>query len=99
MERLWRGLPKGPVWNFLWLLLSLLLFFVSLDLLGEGFEALGEGAAKKVATDYAPVVPQEVEGEVATDAAEQEDGDAAADVNTDVNTGGQEVEADADADG
>ncbi|MCG6133632.1 MAG: Na/Pi symporter [Nostoc sp. LLA-1] len=46
MNRIFQALPQGRWWNVLYLIIALVLFFVSLDLLGEGFELLGEGAAE-----------------------------------------------------
>lgn len=46
MERLTRALPKGGVWNIVGLLLALIFFFTSLDLLGEAFELMGDNAAE-----------------------------------------------------
>lgn len=45
MKRISR-VPTGGIWKFVWLILSLLGFFVALDLLGEGFELLGDDAAE-----------------------------------------------------
>jgi len=45
MERLTQALPKGGLWKFVGLLLALILFFTSLELLGEAFELMGEDAA------------------------------------------------------
>lgn len=46
MERLTRALPSGGIWNIAGLILALILFFTSLDLLGEGFDLLGDDAAE-----------------------------------------------------
>jgi len=46
MERLTRALPSGGIWNVAGLILALILFFTSLDLLGEGFDLLGDDAAE-----------------------------------------------------
>lgn len=56
MERLTRVLPKGGIWNFVGLLLALILFFTSLDLLSEAFDLMGEDAAETlVATTANPI--------------------------------------------
>ncbi|MDM9381485.1 Na/Pi symporter [Chlorogloeopsis sp. ULAP01] len=56
MQRLMQILPQGRMWNFLYLTIALMLFFTSLDLLGEGFELLGEGAAETlIATTANPI--------------------------------------------
>ncbi|MUL39012.1 Na/Pi symporter [Gloeocapsopsis dulcis] len=46
MERLTRALPSGGIWNIAGLILALILFFTSLDLLGEAFELIGDDAAE-----------------------------------------------------
>ncbi len=56
MQRLTQALPQGKMWNFLYLVIALILFFTSLNLLGEGFELLGEGAAETlIATTNNPI--------------------------------------------
>ncbi|MBF2062833.1 MAG: Na/Pi symporter [Calothrix sp. C42_A2020_038] len=56
MKRLTQALPKGGLWNVLGLIISLVLFFTSLDLLGEAFELMGEGAAETLlATTANPI--------------------------------------------
>lgn len=56
MSRLTRALPKGGIWNVVGLLLALIIFFTSLELLGEGFELLGEDAAETLlATTANPI--------------------------------------------
>ena len=57
MERFTRALPSGGLWNILGLILALVLFFTSLDLLGESFELMGEDAAQTLlATTANPIV-------------------------------------------
>ncbi|RUT05656.1 hypothetical protein DSM106972_036630 [Dulcicalothrix desertica PCC 7102] len=46
MSRFIHALPKGAFWSFFGLIIALLLFFTSLDLLGEAFELMGEDAAQ-----------------------------------------------------
>ncbi|MBF2073802.1 MAG: Na/Pi symporter [Synechococcales cyanobacterium C42_A2020_086] len=56
MNRLTSALPRGRVWNIVGLLLALLIFFVSLELLGDGFQLLGEDAAEALlATTRNPI--------------------------------------------
>jgi len=56
MERLTQYLPKGRIWSFVGLVLALLLFFTSLELLQEGFQLMGEGAAETLlATTRNPI--------------------------------------------
>ncbi len=48
MNQIKQNLPQGNIWKILGLILSLIIFFVSLELLGDGFELLGEGAAENL---------------------------------------------------
>jgi solute carrier family 34 (sodium-dependent phosphate cotransporter) len=42
MSRFTLAIPKGAFWSLLGLIIALLLFFSSLDLLGEVFKLMGE---------------------------------------------------------
>ncbi len=46
MNKISQALPQGKIWKVIGLLLSLLVFFVSLELLGDAFGLLGEGVAE-----------------------------------------------------
>lgn len=46
MKSLTQFLPEGKIWKFVGLLLALIIFFTSLELLGDAFELLGEGVAE-----------------------------------------------------
>ncbi|MCD8487567.1 MAG: Na/Pi symporter [Desertifilum sp.] len=46
MKRISQVLPQGQIWKFIGLLLALLIFFTSLELLGDAFELMGENAAE-----------------------------------------------------
>ncbi len=56
MKRLTQALPQGGTRNVLGLLIALILFFTSLDLLGEAFQLMGENAAETLlATTANPI--------------------------------------------
>jgi sodium-dependent phosphate cotransporter len=46
MNRISQALPQGRIWKIIGLILALLIFFVSLELLGDAFQLLGEGVAE-----------------------------------------------------
>jgi sodium-dependent phosphate cotransporter len=53
MKRLTKNLPDSLLWKVIGLILALLLFFTSLELLGDAFELMGEDAAKTLLANTA----------------------------------------------